>query len=173
MVKHFHKVHAANGDTGGHPSPVDGALPHIITCTVEHDSIRLPLEHLGEERKAGEWPLAGPHPPAVLWCDAYTACASSIFSLRDKSFSVWNRSFITEGCIDSCVRSHTHRDTHHHNQCVELVIYHLMIHRLLCIITHIPPPGCQLAYSPIVQCLIRPEDLQRIAILLNPEPTSP
>lgn len=111
MVKHFHKVHAANGDTGGHPSPVDGALPHIITCTVEHDSIRLPLEHLGEERKAGEWPLAGPHPPAVLWCDAYTACASSIFSLRDKSFSVWNRSFITEGCIDSCVRSHTHRHT--------------------------------------------------------------
>ncbi|XP_017895825.1 PREDICTED: selenocysteine lyase isoform X2 [Capra hircus] len=52
MVKHFHKVHAANGDTGGHPSLVDGALPHIITCTVEHDSIRLPLEHLGEERKA-------------------------------------------------------------------------------------------------------------------------
>ncbi|XP_052493057.1 selenocysteine lyase isoform X1 [Budorcas taxicolor] len=52
MVKHFHKVHAANGDTGGHPSPVDRALPHIITCTVEHDSIRLPLEHLGEERKA-------------------------------------------------------------------------------------------------------------------------
>ena len=54
MVKHFHKVHAANGDTGGHPSPVDRALPHIITCTVEHDSIRLPLEHLGEERVAGE-----------------------------------------------------------------------------------------------------------------------
>nr|XP_020732121.1 selenocysteine lyase [Odocoileus virginianus texanus] len=52
MVKHFHKVHTANGDTGGHPSPVDRALPHIITCTVEHDSIRLPLEHLGEERVA-------------------------------------------------------------------------------------------------------------------------
>ncbi|XP_043733455.1 selenocysteine lyase isoform X3 [Cervus elaphus] len=52
MVKHFHKVHAANGDTGGRPSPVDGALPHIITCTVEHDSIRLPLEHLGEEHVA-------------------------------------------------------------------------------------------------------------------------
>uniref|UniRef100_A0A8B9YET3 Selenocysteine lyase n=1 Tax=Bos mutus grunniens TaxID=30521 RepID=A0A8B9YET3_BOSMU len=52
VVKHFHKVHATNGDTGGHPSPVDGALPHIITCTVEHDSIRLPLEHLREERVA-------------------------------------------------------------------------------------------------------------------------
>ncbi|XP_065773235.1 selenocysteine lyase isoform X4 [Muntiacus reevesi] len=52
VVKHFHKVHAANGDTGGRPSPVDGALPHIITCTVEHDSIRLPLEHLGEEHVA-------------------------------------------------------------------------------------------------------------------------
>ena len=54
VVKHFHKVHATNGDTGGHPSPVDGALPHIITCTVEHVSIRLPLEHLREERVAGE-----------------------------------------------------------------------------------------------------------------------
>ena len=79
MVNHFHKVHAANGDTGGHPSPVDRALPHIITCTVEHDSIRLPLEHLGEERVAGECSLATqgpceppvlPHLPAGLCCGA-------------------------------------------------------------------------------------------------------
>ncbi|XP_059785040.1 selenocysteine lyase isoform X3 [Balaenoptera ricei] len=52
VVKHFHKIHAAVGDTAEHPSPVEGALPHIITCTVEHDSIRLPLEHLVEERVA-------------------------------------------------------------------------------------------------------------------------
>ncbi|XP_028338838.1 selenocysteine lyase isoform X3 [Physeter macrocephalus] len=52
VVKHFHKIHAAVGDTAEHPSPVEGALPHIITCTVEHDSIRLPLEHLVEEQVA-------------------------------------------------------------------------------------------------------------------------
>eukprot|EP00069_Balaena_mysticetus_P012658 bmy_21794T0 len=52
VVKHFHKIHAAVGDTAEHPSPVEGALPHIITCTVEHDSIRLPLEHLVQEQVA-------------------------------------------------------------------------------------------------------------------------
>ncbi|XP_033280190.1 selenocysteine lyase isoform X5 [Orcinus orca] len=52
VVKHFHKIHAAVGDTAERPSPVEGALPHIITCTVEHDSIRLPLEHLVEEQVA-------------------------------------------------------------------------------------------------------------------------
>lgn len=55
VVKRFHKIHAAVGDTAERPSPVEGALPHIITCTVEHDSIRLPLEHLVEEQVAGEW----------------------------------------------------------------------------------------------------------------------
>ncbi|XP_057601376.1 selenocysteine lyase isoform X4 [Hippopotamus amphibius kiboko] len=52
VVKHFHKIHTAKGDTAEHPSPVVAALPHVITCTVEHDSIRLPLEHLVEEREA-------------------------------------------------------------------------------------------------------------------------
>ncbi|XP_022423816.1 selenocysteine lyase isoform X11 [Delphinapterus leucas] len=52
VVKHFHKIHAAVGDTAERPSPVEGALPHIVTCTVEHDSIRLPLEHLVEEQVA-------------------------------------------------------------------------------------------------------------------------
>ncbi|XP_066883374.1 selenocysteine lyase isoform X3 [Kogia breviceps] len=46
------EIHAAVGDTAEHPSPVERALPHIITCTVEHDSIRLPLEHLVEEQAA-------------------------------------------------------------------------------------------------------------------------
>ncbi|KAF6362121.1 selenocysteine lyase [Rhinolophus ferrumequinum] len=27
-------------------------MPHFVTCTVEHDSIRLPLEHLVEEQVA-------------------------------------------------------------------------------------------------------------------------
>ena len=43
VVTHFHKVHSAEGDA-----------PHIVTCTVEHDSVRLPLEHLVEEHVAGE-----------------------------------------------------------------------------------------------------------------------
>ncbi|XP_024420022.2 selenocysteine lyase isoform X2 [Desmodus rotundus] len=41
VVTHFHKVHSAEGDA-----------PHIVTCTVEHDSVRLPLEHLVEEHVA-------------------------------------------------------------------------------------------------------------------------
>ena len=53
-LKHFHKTHISEGDAAEHPRPVAGALPHFITCTVEHDSIRLPLEHLVEEREAGE-----------------------------------------------------------------------------------------------------------------------
>ncbi|KAM5327534.1 selenocysteine lyase isoform 2-T2 [Glossophaga mutica] len=32
--------------------PAEGALPHIVTCTVEHDSVRLPLERLAEEHAA-------------------------------------------------------------------------------------------------------------------------
>lgn len=43
VLQHFHKVHAS-----------EGATPHFVTCTVEHDSIRLPLEHLVEEQVAGE-----------------------------------------------------------------------------------------------------------------------
>ncbi|KAM5268637.1 selenocysteine lyase isoform 3-T3 [Hipposideros larvatus] len=41
VLRHFHKVHAS-----------EGATPHFVTCTVEHDSIRLPLEHLVEEQVA-------------------------------------------------------------------------------------------------------------------------
>ncbi|CAJ0926898.1 unnamed protein product, partial [Ranitomeya imitator] len=34
-------------------SPLDKALPHIITSNVEHDSIALPLKHLQEAHRAG------------------------------------------------------------------------------------------------------------------------
>lgn len=44
VLQHFHKAHRL----------VEGATPHFVTCTVEHDSVRLPLEHLVEERVAGE-----------------------------------------------------------------------------------------------------------------------
>ncbi|XP_049744508.1 selenocysteine lyase [Elephas maximus indicus] len=44
VVQHFHKNQAAKED-GVQPLG-DEAQPHFITCTVEHDSIRLPLEHL-------------------------------------------------------------------------------------------------------------------------------
>ncbi|KAB1279214.1 Selenocysteine lyase [Camelus dromedarius] len=52
-VEHFRKTHASVGDAAEHHSPVAGALPHCVTCLVEHDSIRLPLEHLVEEQVAG------------------------------------------------------------------------------------------------------------------------
>ncbi|XP_062957192.1 selenocysteine lyase isoform X2 [Cynocephalus volans] len=52
MVKYFHENQTSKGDTAEHHSPVQGAKPHFITCTVEHDSIRLPLEHLAEEQVA-------------------------------------------------------------------------------------------------------------------------
>ncbi|XP_036110074.1 selenocysteine lyase [Molossus molossus] len=52
VVTHFHKIHTSKGDTAGCHSPAEGALPHIVTCTVEHDSVRLPLEHLVEEQMA-------------------------------------------------------------------------------------------------------------------------
>ncbi|XP_010946423.1 selenocysteine lyase isoform X1 [Camelus ferus] len=51
-VEHFRKTHASVGDAAEHHSPVAGALPHCVTCLVEHDSIRLPLEHLVEEQVA-------------------------------------------------------------------------------------------------------------------------
>ncbi|XP_072818045.1 selenocysteine lyase isoform X2 [Vicugna pacos] len=51
-VEHFRKTHASGGDAAEHHSPVAGALPHCVTCLVEHDSIRLPLEHLVEEQVA-------------------------------------------------------------------------------------------------------------------------
>uniref|UniRef100_A0A8C9DFL9 Selenocysteine lyase n=1 Tax=Prolemur simus TaxID=1328070 RepID=A0A8C9DFL9_PROSS len=51
-VKHFHENQTSKGDTAAHHSPVEGAKPHFITCTVEHDSIRLPLEHLAKEQVA-------------------------------------------------------------------------------------------------------------------------
>ncbi|XP_025786366.1 selenocysteine lyase [Puma concolor] len=43
VVQHFQHTRSAEGD---------GAMPHLITCTVEHDSIRLPLEHLVKEQVA-------------------------------------------------------------------------------------------------------------------------
>ncbi|XP_012611130.1 selenocysteine lyase isoform X2 [Microcebus murinus] len=52
VVKHFHENQASKGDAAEHHSPVAGAKPHFITCTVEHDSIRLPLEHLVKEQVA-------------------------------------------------------------------------------------------------------------------------
>ncbi|XP_070125720.1 selenocysteine lyase isoform X4 [Equus przewalskii] len=52
VVKHFHEIHTSKGDAAESHSPAEGAMPHFITCTVEHDSIRLPLEHLAKERVA-------------------------------------------------------------------------------------------------------------------------
>ncbi|XP_070929774.1 selenocysteine lyase isoform X2 [Macaca nemestrina] len=52
VVKHFHANQTSKGHAGGHHSPVEGAKPHFITSLVEHDSIRLPLEHLAEEQVA-------------------------------------------------------------------------------------------------------------------------
>ncbi|NXU55738.1 SCLY lyase, partial [Turnix velox] len=42
--RHFCQAHAGAGDRGG--------TPHIVTSTVEHDSVRLPLEQLGKESLA-------------------------------------------------------------------------------------------------------------------------
>lgn len=65
VVTHFHKSRTSEGDTARRRSPAEGALPHIVTCTVEHDSIRLPLEHMAEEQVAGECPDGdGPADPA-------------------------------------------------------------------------------------------------------------
>ncbi|XP_036174658.1 selenocysteine lyase isoform X2 [Myotis myotis] len=52
VVRHFQTIHTSKGDTAKWHSPVEGTMPHIITCTVEHDSIRLPLEHMVEEQVA-------------------------------------------------------------------------------------------------------------------------
>ncbi|XP_047400920.1 selenocysteine lyase isoform X3 [Sciurus carolinensis] len=52
MVKYFHENQTSRGDVVEQHSPEEGARPHFITCTVEHDSIRLPLEHLVEEQVA-------------------------------------------------------------------------------------------------------------------------
>lgn len=51
MVKCFQNQ-TSPGDLLEQHSPEEGARPHFITCTVEHDSIRLPLEHLVEEQVA-------------------------------------------------------------------------------------------------------------------------
>ncbi|XP_014444598.1 selenocysteine lyase [Tupaia chinensis] len=51
-VKHFREDQASRGNAAGHPSLMEGAVPHVVTCTVEHDSIRLPLEHLVSEQVA-------------------------------------------------------------------------------------------------------------------------
>ncbi|XP_023577822.1 selenocysteine lyase isoform X1 [Octodon degus] len=51
-VKHFQETQGPKGAPGEQQSPGKGARPHIITCTVEHDSVRLPLEHLVEEQVA-------------------------------------------------------------------------------------------------------------------------
>ncbi|XP_027731782.1 selenocysteine lyase [Vombatus ursinus] len=50
-MKLFQESHQSEGDWPAkqQPSLVSGTKPHFITCTVEHDSIRLPLEHLVRE----------------------------------------------------------------------------------------------------------------------------
>ena len=53
-MKHFHQTRPSKGSPAELSSPLDGAAPHLVTCTVEHDSIRLPLEHLVQEQAAGE-----------------------------------------------------------------------------------------------------------------------
>ncbi|XP_062049856.1 selenocysteine lyase isoform X1 [Lepus europaeus] len=51
-VRTFHENEASRGGAVEHPSPVEGAAPHFITSTVEHDSISLPLQHLAKEQVA-------------------------------------------------------------------------------------------------------------------------
>ncbi|XP_036610980.1 selenocysteine lyase [Trichosurus vulpecula] len=50
-VKLFQESQRSEGDWPAEQQPglVSGAKPHFITCTVEHDSVRLPLEHLVKE----------------------------------------------------------------------------------------------------------------------------
>lgn len=45
--RHFHNSQRETGDSQG--------IPHIVTSSVEHDSIRLPLEQLVKEGLAGKW----------------------------------------------------------------------------------------------------------------------
>uniref|UniRef100_A0A8C6S014 Selenocysteine lyase n=1 Tax=Nannospalax galili TaxID=1026970 RepID=A0A8C6S014_NANGA len=52
MVRCFHEHQTQRRDEVEQCSPEEGARPHFITCTVEHDSIRLPLEHLLEKQVA-------------------------------------------------------------------------------------------------------------------------
>ncbi|XP_005361748.1 selenocysteine lyase isoform X1 [Microtus ochrogaster] len=52
MVRYFHDQQTLKRHEIDQHSPEEGARPHFITCTVEHDSIRLPLEHLMEEQMA-------------------------------------------------------------------------------------------------------------------------
>ncbi|XP_032757520.1 selenocysteine lyase isoform X2 [Rattus rattus] len=52
MVRCFHEWQTLQGRTVDQISPEEGTRPHFITCTVEHDSIRLPLEHLVEDQVA-------------------------------------------------------------------------------------------------------------------------
>jgi hypothetical protein len=53
MVRCFHEQQTLKGNMVDQHSPEEGTRPHFITCTVEHDSIRLPLEHLVENQMAG------------------------------------------------------------------------------------------------------------------------
>ena len=46
-VEHFRRNRRAAEQSEG--------LPHIITSTVEHDSVKLVAEHLQREGKAGGW----------------------------------------------------------------------------------------------------------------------
>ncbi|XP_053453130.1 selenocysteine lyase isoform X6 [Nycticebus coucang] len=52
VVKHFHENQTSKRDAVECHSHVEGAKPHFITSTVEHDSIRLPLEQLVKEQVA-------------------------------------------------------------------------------------------------------------------------
>lgn len=108
MVKHFHKVTLPSGDTGVSQPGGREPLPHHHL----HRGARLhpyTLEHLGRSARlvAAGWP-----PPAGrAVVRQLTACASSIFSLGDKSFSVWNRSFITRR-MHRLLCEITHTQTH-------------------------------------------------------------
>nr|XP_045003816.1 selenocysteine lyase isoform X2 [Jaculus jaculus] len=52
VLKNFHKNQTTRGNPAAQHIPEEEAKAHFVTCTVEHDSIRLPLEHLVEEQVA-------------------------------------------------------------------------------------------------------------------------
>lgn len=54
-MRHFRQACTLQG------SP-EGTVPHVVTCSVEHDSIRLPLERLVQEGAAGECQGGDGHP---------------------------------------------------------------------------------------------------------------
>lgn len=53
-VKHFKDMLKCDG-AGNDPEKILGTRPHLIVSCIEHDSIRLPVEHLVKEWEAGEF----------------------------------------------------------------------------------------------------------------------